>query len=200
MAKVNEELVKKFLSVETGSGYGYGSGYGDGYGYGDGDGSGYGDGDGSIKSLNNEKVYRIDGVNTIIRQIVKNIAKGYILNPDFALSSCYVAKGHNKFAHGSTLEKAVEDLQNKIFADIDPEESIEIFLKEFPESNKKYPAKAFYLWHNRLTGSCEMGRNSFVKNNDIDLEKDSFTVIEFIEMTKNEYGGEIIRQLESRLQ
>ncbi len=233
MANVNEELIKKFLRVESCSGYGYGSGYGsgdgsgygygsgygsgDGYGYGsgygDGDGSGdgsgygygsgYGSGDGSddgvIKSFKNERVYKIDGVNTIIRHIVKNVAKGYILNSDFTLEACYIVKGHNKFAHGNTLAKALEDLQNKIFEDIDTEEAIEMFLKEFPKLNKKYPAKAFYIWHNRLTGSCEMGRNSFVKNNDIDLENDTFTVEEFISLTRNEYGGEIIRQLESRL-
>ncbi len=115
------------------------------------------------------------------------------------LTPCYIAKGQNKFAHGETIEKAVEDLQNKIFEDMDTDEVIEMFLKEFSDLNKKYPAKAFYIWHNRLTGSCEMGRNSFVKNGGYDLENDTFTVKEFIEITENAFGGDVIKQLADRI-
>ena len=121
------------------------------------------------------------------------------MNDDFTLTPCYIAKGHNKFAHGETIEKAIEDLQNKIFEDMDPDEAIEMFLKEFSDLDKKYPAKSFYIWHNRLTGSCEMGRNSFVRNGGYDLENDTFTVQEFIDITKNAFGGDIIKQLEKVL-
>ena len=82
---------------------------------------------------------------------------------------------------------------------MDTDEAIEMFIKEFPDLNKKYPAKAFYIWHNRLTGSCEMGRNSFVRNGGYDLESDTFTVQEFIDITKNAYGGDIIKQLKNRI-
>ena len=75
-----------------------------------------------------------------------------------------------------------------------------MFLKEFSDLSKKYPARDFYVWHHRLTGSCEMGRNSFVKNGGYDLENDTFTVSEFIEITRNSYGGDIMRQLERRLE
>lgn len=86
-----------------GSGYGSGSGYGDGSGYGSGNGSGYGDGygngDGSgngsgygIKSFNGEKVYRIDGVNTIIHSVRGNTAHGEIVNDDLTLTQCYIVK------------------------------------------------------------------------------------------------------------
>ena len=44
-----------------------------------------------------------------------------------------------------------------------------------------------------------MGRNNFVRNGGYDLENDTFTVQEFIGITKNAYGGDIIRQLESRV-
>ena len=193
-----EKIIEKFLKVETGSGdgSGYGSGDGSGYGYGSGsgDGSGYGSG---ISKFNNSKVYSVDGVQTIIKKAKDNIAQGYILNDDFSLEPCYIAKGHNKFAHGKTVRKAVEDLQNKIFEDMDTDEAIELFLKEF-ELDKKYKGKDFYIWHNRLTGSCEMGRNSFVKNKGIDLE-DMFTVQEFIDLTRNDFGGDIIRQLEETI-
>ena len=144
-------------------------------------------------------VYLIDGIQTIIKNVRGNIAKGFILNKDLTLTSCFIAKGHNKFAHGETMRKAVEDLENKIFEDMDTDEAIDMFLKEFSNLNEKYPAKQFYIWHNRLTGSCEMGRNSFVRNGGYDLENDTFTVQEFIDITKNDFGGEVIRQLETTI-
>lgn len=206
-----------------GDGYGYGYGYGDGYGYGSGDGYGdgygsgygsgygygYGDGDGygyshelyfGIIKYNSMKVYMIDNIPTIITSVHNNTAKGYIVNNDLTLTKCYIAKGNNKFAHGDTLKKAVEDLQNKIFAEMDVEETINMFTKEFSDIEKKYPAKDFYIWHNRLTGSCEAGRNHFVKENDIDLDKDMFTVKEFIEMTENSFGGKFVKQLKQKLE
>ncbi len=190
------EKIKEFLMVEDG----YGSGDGSGYGDGDGDGDGYGYGSGSgVSMFNGQAVHQIDGVATIVKQVRGNVAKGFILNDDLTLIPCYIVKGHNKFAHGETLKKAMEDLQNKIFEDMDADEAIELFLKEFADLSKKYPARAFWVWHNRLTGSCEMGRNTFVRNGGYDLENDTFTVQEFIDITKNAYGGDIIRQLESRV-
>lgn len=216
-----EKKIKKFLSLEIGSdygsGYGYGGGYGDGSGFGWGDGcgnssgygsdygSGYGCGDGSgfgwgngcgdgIKSINGLKVYKIDGVQTIITNVIRNVAKGFILSKDLTLKKCFVVKGQNMFAHGETLEKAREDLQDKIFNGLDVEERIAEFKKTF-KANKKYRGTEFYKWHNLLTGSCEMGRNEFVKSHGIDLE-DEFTVKEFVELCKNDFGGQIIRMLE----
>ena len=218
--------IKQFLSINSGSGdgsgygSGSGSGYGSGYGYGDGDGSGDGSGYGSgygygygygsgygsgyggnvyIKTFGNAIIYNIDDVATIITNIHNNIAKGYILNNDLSLMPCYIAKGNNLFAHGKTIKEAVAALQNKIFEELNVEERIDLFLKEFSDIDKKYPAKAFYDWHNKLTGSCEMGRDMFVKNGGYDLEKDMFTVKEFINITRNEYGGDIIKQLEDKI-
>lgn len=177
------EKIVDFLSVNFGSGYGSG----------DGDGSGYG-----IKNINGDTVYQIDNIATIIKMVRNNIAKGFILNSDLTLKPCYVVKGHNLFAHGETLEKAMQSLQEKIFANIESDEAIAMFLREF-ELDKKYPAKEFYIWHNRLTGSCEMGRNQFVKEHGFDLDNDAFTVQEFIKITKNAFGGNIIKQLEQAL-
>jgi len=39
-----------------------------------------------------------------------------------------------------------------------------------------------------------MGRESFVKNNGIELDK-TYTVEEFVEMSKGQYGYEIIREV-----
>ena len=55
---------------------------------------------------------------------------------------------------------------------------------------------SFFEWHNILTGSCEYGRKSFIESNGIDIENDSFTIQEFINLTKNSYGSEIIKKLE----
>ena len=182
------------FGFDNGSGSGFGSGYGSGngsdsgYGYGYGSGSGYG-----LKSINGLTIYTIDYVPTIIEQLVRGVAKGKILNKDFTIEDCYVVKGHNKFAHGSTIQEAMRSLQEKIFENMDTEEAIQEFVKKF-KKDKKYKGSTFYTWHHILTGSCEMGRNNFIKNHDINLNK-MYSVKEFIELTENDYGGEIIKQL-----
>lgn len=203
------EKIKTFLEVSSGrgdgSGRGYGSGYGSGdgsgYGYGGGSGrgSGYGDGRGrGIKSFNGQTVHIIDNVPTIITRIVNNLAKGFILESDFTLTPCFIAKGQNVFAHGKTAAEAMRALRDKIFENMDVGEKIKAFLKEV-SLVQKYPAKFFYDWHHKLTGSCEMGRNRFVRDHNIDLENGEYTVREFIEITENDYGGDIIRRLKERI-
>ena len=200
------EDVKAWLN-DNGSGYGdgYGSGYGygDGSGYGDGYGSGYGYGDGygygygyGIKAFGGKEIHLIDGVQTIIDRVRGAFAVGSILNSDFSLVPCFVAKGHGYFAHGKRIKEAQQALISKIFENMDPEEAIEAFMEKF-EKGKKYPGTEFFEWHHYLTGSCQMGRELFVKNHGVDLEAD-YTVDEFIELTKNDYGSEVIRQLKER--
>ena len=217
-----KDKIKKFLSVGSGdgsgsgygsgygdgdgsgsgygSGYGDGSGYGSGYGDGDGSGSGYGDGSGyGLKSFNNSPVYYIDGVPTVITDVHGNLAKGFTINGDLTTQPCFIAKGENKFAHGETFAEAQKALQDKIFEDMDTEEKIEMFLREF-KPGVKYSAKSFYEWHHKLTGSCEFGRNAFVKNHGIDLENGMYTLEEFIQYTQNDYGGDIIRKVKELLE
>ena len=217
MEDVRKWISDSGLGSGSGEGYGYGlgSGYGSGYGSGDGSGSGdgYGSGDGSgsgdgygygdgysegygIGEFNNEKVYLIDDVPTIIKRIKGYIAKGYILNNDFSLTSCCVAKGGGYFAHGETVSDAIVALRMKIFENLDSDEAIDEFMKNF-RKGKKYSGHEFYEWHHYLTGSCEMGRNAFVKNHDINLN-DMLTVDEFIALCINDYGGEIIEKLKER--
>lgn len=180
----------------SGSGSSYGSGYGDGYGsgngygYGNGYGSGYGDG---ISKYNNHYVFIIDNISTIITSIHGNVAKGFILNKNLTLEKTFVAKGNNKFAHGKTLKEAVADLQKKIFDDLDIEEKIEMFNKQFNRV-EKYSGEEFYKWHHILTDSCTAGRDNFVRENNLDLKK-LYTVDEFIKITKDSYGGNIIKKL-----
>lgn len=194
----------------SGSVYGIGYGYGYVYGYGSGyiDGSGYGSGDdgfdGSddhtfvIKSINSETVYIIDCIPTIIRAVHGNIARGAILNRDLTLTPCYIVKQNNKFAHGKTLRAAMSALREKLFDDMSEEERIDAFLAEH-KAGVEYPCRDLYEWHHRLTGSCEMGRQQFAKYHGIDIDKDKMTVEQFCALTRNAYGGEIIKKIESKI-
>ena len=118
------------------------------------------------------------------------------MNCDFTYEPCYIVKGNGYFAHGKTIREAQQGLVKKYIEDMDEEEIIEKFISEF-EPNKKYKGSVFFNWHHYLTGSCLMGREAFVKNHDLNLD-DEFTVDEFIELTINDYGGEIIGQLKER--
>ena len=78
------------------------------------------------------------------------------------------------------------------------EERVESFLAEIkPET--RYPAKIFFDWHNRLTGSCEAGRKAFAKDHGIDLENGEYTLEVFLDLTKNAYGGEVIKDVIDKL-
>lgn len=196
-----------------GCGYGNGSGSGHGnssefgYGYGTvnsdwydrlcGGTSGHGDGLGDgIAVIVGRTVHDVDGVQTIITAVNAGFAKGYILNSDLTLTPCYIAKGGGRFAHGATLNKAVAALQGKLFEDMPEEKRIAAFIEAHPDKNTKIPARDLWDWHNRLTGSCEMGRNQFAADRGIDIDKDEFTPLEFCELCKGSYGGDVIRRLE----
>ena len=176
----------------SGSGDGSGDGSGSGYGSGYGDGDGYGDG---IKTFNGDKAYIIDDIPTIIKHVHDNVAKGYILNDDFTLTETFVAKRNGKFAHGETLHEAFASLQEKLYDDSTEEERLEAFKKHFQDFTKKVSAKELFHWHHVLTGSCKQGRLSFCANKGIDIDNDTYTVHEFIELTQYSYGGDIIRKL-----
>ena len=195
MTEAKTEKVREFLTVSSGSGsgYGYGSGYGSGYGYGYGDGSGYGDGYG-IGEINGMHVYRIDGVQTILTSVHGNVAKGFILQSDLTMTPCYVVKGNGMFAHGDDLHQAMSALTDKMFEDMPEEERIAEFIKEHPDKDKAYPNQDLFDWHHRLTGSCMAGRNAFVKDRGLTLEGET-TVLAFIRLTENAYGGSTIRKL-----
>ena len=180
-------------SYSSGKGSGYGSGNGSGYGFGYGDGSGDGYGDG-VKEVNGDTVYIVDDVPTIIKSVRDNIAQGFILQRDLTLTPCYVVKEQNRFAHGETLHDALSALQEKLYDDSTEEERIEAFRKKFPKYDTPYPNRDLFAYHHVLTGSCRMGRESFCKDKGIDLDG-STTVREFIELTKDSYGGDVICKL-----
>ena len=208
-----DDKVKAFLPVNYGDGFGYGDGSGYGYGFGSGDGSGdgYGDGYGSgsgsgdgdgygsgIKRFNREPVYRIDGVTTLIRSVRRNTAHGAVVNNDLTITPCYIVKQENIFAHGETLREAMEALREKLFEDMPEDERIDTFLRE-TDRKKAYPTQYFYDWHHCLTGSCDMGRKQFARDHGVDLEHGMMTLTEFLELTKDAYGGDVIRKVISKM-
>lgn len=184
-----------FLHTDfAGDGDGYGDGSGSGSGYGSGSGSGDGSGDG-LKSLNGQAVDMIDNVPTILTRIIGDAAKGFIIRADLSLAPTFVCKQGNAFAHGETLHKAREALLEKLFDDMPTEERIAAFCAEFKPGVKR-PAMNFFSWHHRLTGSCEQGRREFARQHDVDIDRDELTPEEFFELTRDSYGGSIIRQTE----
>lgn len=184
----------------SGGGYGYSDGHGtfhgDGYGYGKcygfDYGAGYGGNYGGIKELNGNIVDYIDNVPTIITQVRGNIARGYIVTEDLTLESCFIAKVGDYFAHGKTLEEAVTDAKAKEVEKLPIEERIANFKETFGPLNSEHIGEEFYVWHNILTGSCRMGRDEFCKAHGIDLSK-KYTVKYFLDITKDSYGGDVIR-------
>ena len=179
----------------SGDGSGYGSGYGYGFGYGSGSGSGDGYGYGSgLKSISRKKIYIMDGIATTINHIHGNTAKGTIVNNDLTETPCYIIKEGKYFAHGKTLAEANAALQDKLFYEMPTEKRIAAFWA-CHKKGVKYPTKDFFEWHHKLTRSCLMGRQQFAKDHGVDLDGE-MTVEEFIALTKNAFGGDIIKRLE----
>ena len=170
------EEIENFLKINYGDGYGYGSGSG-------------------LKSIEGNKIYHIDGVPTIITSVRNAVATGFIVQSDLTLTPCYIVKENNRFAHGKNLHEAYNDLIEKLYDNSSEEERIENFRSHFTDFSQKYPAKDLFVWHHVLTGSCRAGREAFCRDRGIDIENSQYTVKEFIELTKDAYGGEIIRKL-----
>jgi hypothetical protein len=61
-------------------------------------------------------------------------------------------------------------------------------------NNGPMTGRQLYEWHGTLTGSCRFGRDAFVKERSIDLDR-AYTLDEFVALTKDQYGGDIVRML-----
>lgn len=194
---------------ELGNGYGCGTSSGASYTFGQGDGfgsargGGFANGHGNaytspkldISRFNGETVFHIDYTPTVIRQVRGNVARGYILSDDMSLRPCFIVKQGDTFAHGTTLHRAVQALQAKLYDCSTEEERLQAFRRRFPDFSASYPASELFHWHHILTGSCRQGRELFCASREIDLEKDRFTIYQFIKLTGNSYGGETVRKL-----
>ena len=108
---------------------------------------------------------------------------------------CFVVRIGNSFAHGETIHDAQRDAMQKHMKSVPIEERLQMFKDRFPDFDEPVPAKELFDWHNTLTGSCLMGRKHWCEQNNVDIEKDTFTVKEFIKLTKDAYGGYTIKKL-----
>ena len=204
-------LLDNFLKIEKktgdGCGYGDGTGYGSGSGcgYGDGDGSGDGDSSGSgsgndsgddsgVVEYNHQKVYKIDGVPTIIDSVHGNYAKGKILKNDLTVRECFIAKCGNFFAHGESLKQALSDASEKYNENKPLEERISEFNEKFPDNDILIDGNELFSWHHILTGSCLFGRKLFCSDKGLDVNA-KYTVREFISLTENAFGSDVIIKL-----
>lgn len=172
-------------NIGCGCGCGFCSSYG--YGYGSGD-------DLGVKEINGNIVCIIDDIPTIITSVRNNIAKGFIVKNDLQFEPCYIVKENNQFAHGFTLKDAFMSLQEKLYDDSTEEERIEAFMKQFPEYDVKYDNMDLFVYHHVLTGSCRMGREAFMSNKGLSLDGKT-SVREFVKLTQDAYGGDIIKKL-----
>ena len=112
----------------------------------------------------------VDDTQTIITSVRGNVAQGFI------------------------LQDAFTSLQEKLYDDSTEEERIDAFKQKFPSYDTKYDNQDLFAYHHVLTGSCRMGRDSFVADKGLSLDGKT-TVREFVQLTKNAYGGDIIKQL-----
>jgi len=73
-----------------------------------------------------------------------------------------------------------------------------LFNKKYPSNDAPIDGKELFDYHNKLTGSCLLGRQSFCQERGLDLNS-KYTVREFIKITEDAYGNEVINKLkESR--
>ena len=108
------------------------------------------------------------------------ILSGYILRKfekkSFVKEVCFVAEKDNYFAHGETVKKAISDLQFKIIS----------------EKLKKEPIKKDTIitihYYRLITGACELGAKSWMKQNNI--KKESYKASELLPLLEktNAYG------------
>lgn len=202
-----EDKIRAFSAISigccvgVGTGVGAGIAVGAGYGMGCGSGNGNPDGKGDgfcvclgVKDINGNIVCIIDDIPTIITSVRNNIAKGFIVKNDLQFEPCYVVKENNQFAHGDTLKDAFMSLHEKLYDDSTEEKRIEAFMNQFPEYDVKYDNRDLFVYHQVLTGSCRMGREAFMSNKGLSLD-DKTSVREFVKLTQDAYGGDIIKKL-----
>ena len=164
-------------------------------GYGDGSGSGDGSG---IMEIEGRKVYMIDSTQTVIYAVRGDVAKAAVLKHNVDFVPCYVARVGGHFAHGETAEEALRDAEAKYMADLPPEQRVELALAEHPDPDAPVPCRELFALHGMLTGSCEFGRRKFCEDHLVDMDG-SMTLREFCSLTRDAFGGEVVRMLEAAL-
>lgn len=86
-------------------------------------------------------------------------------------------------------------MQEKLWDTGTEYERLARFREHFPDMGRKYPAADLFTWHHVLTGSCRAGREAFCRDKGIDVDNDTFTIPEFVALTRDAYGGETVAKL-----
>ena len=101
------------------------------------------------------------------------------------------------YAHGETLHEAHKFVHDKFNKAVSISDRIKAFKDKFQDFNAKVLAKDLFEWHYFLTGSCKLGRLALISERNIDINNDLVSVNEFIEMSRDKFGWEIIKLLKS---
>jgi hypothetical protein len=92
-----------------------------------------------------------------------------------------VTDGNGKYAHGNSIKEAKDDLIYKISnRDSTQYQNIDL--------DKKFSFTECITMYRTITGSCSTGVRNFIEINGI--KKQSYSVNDIIEITKNNYGNE----------
>ena len=113
------------------------------------------------------------------------------------LQPCYIVRVGNSFAHADTISQAIKEATEKDIEHQPIESRIDMFVEDFPTLDTKALGSILFDWHHRLTGSCRMGREQFCKEHGVSMDTE-YTIEYFLDITKNAYGGDVIRQVREK--
>ena len=122
-------------------------------------------------------------------------ASGAIVGRDLTLKPCIIAKKDGCFAHGQNIHEAVSDVMGKALRRKPVEERVKEFVNAHPNPDEAIDGHELFTWHNTLTGSCRMGRESFCKEHGLNPATSKLSAREFVTLTKDAYGNHAIRLL-----
>lgn len=149
-----------------------------------------------FNQMHNTTIYYIDSIPTIIYNVKGDIAKGAILSEnDMTLTPCFIMKKGDVYAHAKTLHEAHKIVHDKFEKKYNVDDRINKFKNEFPDFNIKVKAKELFNWHYYLTGSCALGKIALLNDKHIDLENDMVSVHDFIELSRDKFGWDVIVKL-----
>jgi hypothetical protein len=134
-------------------------------------------------SWQNEKYIMVDGIFTEVVSKRGNVWKVKKVNTE---KEFYLISDGEKYAHGDTLKEAKEDLIFKI-GNRTKEDYKELKLDSVLSIEEGIQC------YRVITGACSFGVKDFMQNR-MKNKKKEYTISEIIEMTENEYGGNIFKK------
>lgn len=130
----------------------------------------------------NKKHMKCDGV---IAEVLRHKSNVWKLKKLGSNKQFYcVTDGKGKFAHGDTLDDAKKDLIYKLSEDASKEEFAKLKMTDLLSFEK------CIQMYRVVTGACSFGVKNFIESHSI--ENREYTVAEMLEITKGQYGSEIL--------